>query len=159
VELLLGVVEMRKFLDSYRLDNVPKFGVSFLEEMELVIEMAMDCCFDRGSAGPNPVAAEARRQETQKPPAPAPELHDAAWPRLSLRHRRPKQGTMRLLVPKHFRQGGHAVRTHASGDQKLSGVNSDRTKFAGVIHPHNARNRQGIAGCVSHHFISVNLAA
>jgi hypothetical protein len=95
------------------------------QKVELVVEVAVH----GGRAGPYSLAAEQGGRESEKPPAPAPQGHDAARSRPPRRHRVAEGGAVPLLVLAHLRERRDLDRVEPPRDRDLGGVDADRARI------------------------------
>src|SRR5580704_5929195 len=130
---LLCVLQMGDFLFLYRENERMQTLVAIAQKAELILKMSMHRGLDGGRANPNSLPAQQRRYETEHKPAVAPQRHDAARTRASLRHRFPKQRAVPDLARKGLLQEGDHVGIDAPGNQCLATVDAYGPVLAGMI--------------------------
>ena len=132
---LLGVVQVRQLLLADRQDDVAQLRIARLQEMQLVVEMAMHRRLDRRGADPDRLAAHQRGEEPSSQP---PQLHSDM-----IRHGRELRSGMAprnaaqwlLLVRQHLAQGRHDVGIAPRRHRDLRRIDADRAELAGVVRP------------------------
>src|SRR5262249_13072237 len=115
-------------------------------EPKLIIEMAVHRRFDCGRAGPDTLPPGQSREEAEQRTTGRPQRYQATGSRAACRHRGGEDGAMPDLMLQHLAPGVRYVRIQTARNGDLRAIDADRAIFAGMIHAHDARNRQRFAG-------------